>query len=716
MSDHEEILDQTNGGPDVADSTEPDHGYWEHESLKTSTYILRGTDFRAGVRDSLRATPWWVVSVALHIAAALILAKVVSLPGPTTEEGDVTLNVNYPHDDPELPNFDDLIPFIDDIVRPDTEPPTLAPVLGDQPDIEMDDTSDPRDGMNAWEYSDPEGWAPSVDQFGEIEGDDIGSLAGGPEAKVAVAHNFTSQGHTSYDTIISDLSVRLGTGRRRSQTAKNVLLIWIMDASVSMKDDQEAIRERLWEIDSKFREREGAGDLKQAVIYYSDRPHLWLKPTSDVDAVMEAVENIEVSPPGTIENTMAAIMFAASRFRSLGTGAGKVAVLVDDDSPDDSARTEEALRALKQARMQLFVINRECPFQSQNLLEHYRWVDEDGEEYSGRGLVHRGPETALPEISGIGFGGFSWGHWGSGASDRGRIMSGFGIYDISRLAYHTGGAYYILDPDAEKAPYDWDFMESYRPELVSRAEYERRTSRNPYKRSVRAVTKQWNSKLPAWGWFGYPQAREMLTKCEKKLAEADRVIKQMERDARMPEESLGKLKSMRRWPANADLVWASLVLAKHRLRQYQYGLTEFLRQNRSIPEGHVITVSGVQEVRETEAEKVDRAAVIRAMRFVANRHPRTPWGNVASSFDPNSNRHLYGVTFGHRYYFHPYWAKFVLRDGRSFEGYVTELDKKRGLVSFSRPGHGSKARIRISRFRSIERIESNRPYNPYERI
>jgi hypothetical protein len=519
-----------------------------------------------------------------------------------------------------------------------------------------------------------------------------------------------------YDKIMPDLGTKLSRFVRRGgpKAGGNILLVWIMDASVSMKDDQQAIRERLWEMDKTFREQKGSGDLKQAVIYYGNRPNLWLQPTSDVEQVMEAMDNIEINPPGTVENTMQAVIYAAQQFDKSAIKAKRVGILVDDDSPDDSTRLEEALNELKKARMTLFVINRECPFQSEYLYEAFKWVDEDGDEFSGTGTVHRGPETARLEVTGISFGSFFWGDW-STASAGGRIPSGFGIYDISRLAYYTGGAYYILDPKPHDL-YDWDLMEAYCPELVSRDEYDRRTVRNPYKRVIEQVTKQWNQGF-SWSWRTIPQARENVTHCENRLVELEKLIRVLETEGRMSDSQLASLKENRRWPANADLVWSSLVLARHRLRQFLYGLEEFLKTTRSIPEDHYIYAHGTQKVKETPKEKEDREAVIQAMRYVANRHPRTPRGYVATSFDPNSNQSLYGWLFNHAYYFQSYWARLVTKDDKVYTAYVTGEDKKKDTITFTVPKKGTKTTPK-SFFKSITPIPtpSGASYNPHPRI
>lgn len=698
-----------------------DEDDYESEGVSTLAYILRGQDLVSVAKQYVRATPWWVISVALHFAAALVLVRVMSMNRPVRQPEDLYLEAQIKRDDPEPLDLKKIERVFEEMKKIETERVINAPTLVQRPEVEMTETPDIDEDLTP--NMDTE-FVEDADFVGIDTGgsdDDIGAVGGEDDDILGAADGFNVRKASNYDSIMSDLSTKLTRViNRGGQKGGNVLLVWIMDASVSMKDDQQAIKERLWEMDKKFRAQKGAGDLKQAVVYYSDRPQLWLQPTSDVEQVMEAIANIEISAPGTVENTMRAVIYSAQTFNKASVKARRVGILVDDDSADDSPRTEEALAELKKARMTLFVINRECPFQSTSMLESFEWVDEDGDVFKGAGTVHRGPETARPEITSIAFGSFHWSAWGGGTSAGGRILSGFGIYDVSRLAYYTRGAYYILDPKPHDL-YDWDLMESYRPELVSRAEYEKRTARNPYKRTIEMVTKQWNHGFNFGQWDSIPRARDNVGHMNAKLAEVEKYIRIMATEGRMSDSQLTSLKENRRWPGNADVIWCQLVLAKHRLRQYQYALEDFLKVTRAIPKEHNrIGAHWAQGVKQTPQEERDREAVIQAMRYVANRHPRTPWGYVASSFDPASTQYLFGYKFYTYYYFQAYWAKLITHQGKVYIAHVTGEDEQKKTITFTVPKKGTKTTPR-NFFKTVTPLPpAQQPrgvnYNPHPRI
>jgi len=697
-------------------SDEQATGGYETQGNTTLEFVLRGNDLKTAIINNLKTTPWWVISVVLHVVAVMILARAIDMSTPRRAD-DLVLMAEIKNDDfkpLDLKKIEQVFEQIEVEQERVLEAPTLMKV----PQVEM---TEPTEFTNEIDVSPSLSDVSDIEagDFTDIEGDfdegDLGDFdeGGGGLDVLGVDGGFNARGKSNYGDVISDLGSRMMKIGKKKKYRGDVLLIWLMDASVSMKDDQEEIKNQLWTMDKKFREQEGAGKLMQAVVYFSDRPQLWLSATPDIDQVMEAIENIEPSPPGTKENVMAAVEFVAKhkQFNRPGLRARKVVVLVDDDSGDDSKDVEDALRALKQAKMSLFAINRECPFQSTTLYESYEWVDDDGEKFSGRGYVIRGPETARPEITHIPWGNFEYHNYrGGGVSMGGKIMSGFGIYDISRLAYYTGGAYYILGESQDV--YDWELMERYRPELVSRTDYDARTARNPFKRVIEEVSKEWRE-TQCGGWFRPDQLNTMISRAKKKQQQLEGLVNRIQKEAFMSDSKLSALKAHRRWPANADIVWVQLNLARHRLRQYTYGIEEFKRSlKKPIPDDHRIWAHGTQKVKETPASIKDKEKVIVAMRYAASRHPRTPWGFIASSFDVDSNKHLFGYKFIHRYWFHSYWAILELKSGKKYEAIITGENKERKTINFTVPKKGSKRDVPRSMFKSITRIQHSSSPGP----
>ena len=649
-------------------------------------FMMRGRSVHWQLLERLQATPYWIVSVSLHVAAILILASWTVKSRDVSVE-DLMLDVRIGAQERPVINLAKIRQVFDPQSVEAEKPMPLAPQLQTPPSVEPEDEDIEQDAELEIDFE-----VIPDDDFLETEGelDDEVELTIGGEAMGVGEHpigngglSFNPRGLNGYGSVIQNLGRRLHDS---SAAFRNrALLVWLVDRSVSMKDDQEAIKEQLWEMDRRFRQGSSRAKLKQAVVAFGDRPEVLLKPDDNIEKVMATFDAIRPSPPNTAENVMAAIIYCAKGFQR-ASGAKKAIILVDDDSADDTQLTEEALKALRTTRTTLYVINRESPFQEVEGYENYSFTDEKGERYYGTGVVKRGPETAKQEVPRLRWGAWNWPtNWGHS-----QVLSGFGIYDQSRMAFQTGGAYYILSSGDSAAPasseYDWKAMELYRPELVSRKEYLNRVESNPFRRVVAEVGKAWNSKslsIRTKDWS--PEILERNVKrCEQRLVLADKMIAVLQSKAILPSSRLERLKTSRRWPANADLVLAEMCLAKYRIRQYLYALHDFQRRVKSVPEDHVLVWEHSLPPRSTPEEAKDRDACIKAFQFVAERHPGTPWGSIATSFDPSSTKYLHGYRIRHKPGPKPFMALIEFKDGSQIEAKVLKMDEKKVTYSTSK--------------------------------
>ena len=93
--------------------------------------------------------------------------------------------------------------------------------------------------------------------------------------------------------------------------------------------------------------------------------------------------------------------------------------------------------------------------------------------------VRRGPDTARQEQVELPF-------W----FDRGqpRLRAGVGPFALTRLAYQTGGAYFINDAKRDQSPFEPAVMRRYLPTYTSPREYDRQVKASPLRQAIlRAV-------------------------------------------------------------------------------------------------------------------------------------------------------------------------------------------------------------------------------------
>jgi hypothetical protein len=647
------------------------------EPLGFLGFMMRGRSVQSIILDRIQATPCWIVSLSLHVAALLVLASFTVGIGDKRID-DVILDVSINRDTPKVIDLAKIRQVFSpsSVTLQDSQVP-LAPPLNpaevEETPVELDIELD---YDMSYEIIPDEDFITVEGDIGEELAAAIGSQAmgfGGSKLGNGGA-DFNGRGLNGYASIVQNLGKRMHAASKKFHS--RVVMIWLVDRSVSMKDDQAAIREQLWEMDQRFRE-EGTGRLRQSVVAFGKRPNVILKPVEDVQKVMEAFDRIKSSEPGTPENVNAALIYCTKLFKNT-RGIKKVVVLVDDDSGDDNELTEEAIKALKNSGTTLYVINRESPFQETEGYENYSYTDMSGEQFKGTGTVRRGPETALIEVPRLRWGAWNWpNNWSST-----QVLSGFGIYDQSRAAFHTGGAYYILNPESSGSmsseEFDWVIMEHYRPELLTRSTYQRRVRNNPFRKAIVQVEQAWNSKdlrirLNYWS----PDLLEQnIQRTQARLALLERMIPSVENKAIMPTSRLQNLKSGKRWVANADLTLSQLYLARYRLRQYLYAQQDFTRRAKDIPDDHAIVWQHNLQPRRTPEEARDRQDCVRIMRFLATRHEGTPWGKIGADFDPDSTLYLHGYRLRHKPAFNPFTAIIEFKNGKKIEAKVTKMTKK----------------------------------------
>ena len=246
-----------------------------------------------------------------------------------------------------------------------------------------------------------------------------------------------------------------------------VLVVWCFDQSVSMKDDQEEIRNRIGRVYTELglSGKTNGGELTTAIASYGAGFNVHTRnPTANVEAIKRAIEAVPVDPSGK-EVMCQAVIKSISAHRRAAKGRQMVLIVVTDETgerEDNLAYLEAAVAEAKAEECLCYFLGREAVFGYPYAF--MRW------EHPGTGRIHwlrvdRGPETAFVEL--LQTNGFRRRH--------DAFPSGFGPYEQTRLARETGGVYFMLPSlettvvRGEKRRYQLEQMKSYKPDLRSRA-------------------------------------------------------------------------------------------------------------------------------------------------------------------------------------------------------------------------------------------------------
>jgi len=363
----------------------------------------------------------------------------------------------------------------------------------------------------------------------------------------------------------------------RALARGKVLVIWCFDQSESMKDDQQEVRARLERVYRELGMSEAAsGDvLMTAVTSFGERfiAHTE-RPTTDLEAIREAIDAVPVDPSGE-EMMCTAVLQSIAMYEEYAKRQSRqmALIVVTDESgnrEENEAYLEATISRAEAAECRVYVLGREAVFGYP--YARLRWV------HPQTGRVHqlpmdRGPETAFLEaLQTDGF---------KPRSDA--RPSGYGPYAQSRLAWRTGGIFFMLPTveadliGGERCRYDPVVMQSYRPDLRSREQILIDGRRNPLHALVWRIVNDTDPQRPEVARMMdlrrrfsadmaefRRQAQEAGAKADLYFAGLRQGVKELDARQRARDQE-----DSRRWQANYDLIRAQLVAYAARVHLYR---------------------------------------------------------------------------------------------------------------------------------------------------
>ncbi|REJ86555.1 MAG: VWA domain-containing protein [Planctomycetota bacterium] len=460
---------------------------------------------------------------------------------------------------------------------------------------------------------------------------------------------------------------RLTQELRRMMRQQPVIAVWLFDASNSLKDDREEIKENFNKVYEELELVRREADLKnerysalETMIcsFGASVKKLTPAPTAKLEEIKVAIDLVKDDPTGA-ENVFASISAVIEEYGvpSQRSRRQLAIIVVSDESGDDEDQLEEAVSLANKYKSPVYFLGREAilgyPY------AHVGWTDPETMLHHWI-RIRRGPETAYPEC--LQFDGFG------GRYDA--TSSGFGPYGQVRLVKESGGIYFMLQREEEnllgieaRSPRKFDdiAMKEYEPNLVNRKAYVQERERSEFRKTIAQVIQVLDPhEHPELGIrrLHYPIAPEDFQ--QEGQRQFDRAVRTMqilneavERLERIKPER--DLEADQRWRAAYDLMYAQCLSYRVRLFQFLLALDRHAETdpNPAQPkdnEWNVVHVSELLEPSEKQikATKVDlaeieaqRAKAQEMYQFCAEQHPDTPW-------EQRANRELswgYGITF-----------------------------------------------------------------------
>ena len=437
------------------------------------------------------------------------------------------------------------------------------------------------------------------------------------------------------DRITLEIVSRLKEGK--------VLVVWLMDASGSLRSRREQVIQRFDRVYTELDElaEDHAKSLLTGVVAFGETSKLMTdEPTADRRKIMQSVRDIPPDESG-VENVFSAIKKSAFEFRKYHVkGYQVLLVVLTDESGNDFSLLDSAIKEVKRTKATVFVMGPVSPFGRNQM--NVKWTDEKTKEVLYL-PVERGPESLMIENVNVP-------RWDPEVKNA-LFSSGFGPYALARLTRESNGIYFMYNDGNIPGPrFEVTDMLDHTPDYVSVAKYNTLINKNPIRKAVLRVAKasstagiQPKTKFLAAG-IQF-DIRDELRSLQKIGDFIDRTLVELQTVEQFRERETSK-----RWQAHYDLLMGQLLANRIRLFNSVPLLNEMYSKPKVCKDGttnawELAGLSGTSIAPLDPATDKKSVAAVKAYRKtiksedfelarqylkrVVDEHPGTPWAVVA---------------------------------------------------------------------------------------
>ncbi|MDA7980142.1 MAG: VWA domain-containing protein [Pirellulales bacterium] len=262
----------------------------------------------------------------------------------------------------------------------------------------------------------------------------------------------------------------------RNLEERDVLVVWLMDASGSLTQERAEVADRLNRVYQELDQLGAVTDeaLLSSVIQFGEQMNVLVNPTDNGADVVKAIRNVQTDESG-VENVFQTIDAAVQKYKAhVGRDKRKLMLVVwTDESGDDYHALENAVATCQRFNASVYSVGPSAMFGKEEGTVPYVHP-EDGNTYYLP--ISRGPDALRQEQIQLPF-------WFRGSQHR-NLNSGLGPFALTRICQSTGGIYFIKDDPAERNQFELDVMMSYTPEYDSASEYLSRARRSKFRSAI----------------------------------------------------------------------------------------------------------------------------------------------------------------------------------------------------------------------------------------
>lgn len=502
----------------------------------------------------------------------------------------------------------------------------------------------------------------SADQPETLDASAVSSPAPGSQPTVGT-------GSVSDAESIEDAVDKITGGIRGRLAEGDLLVVWLLDSSLSLKDDRQRVAARLEDFleDIEAESPQRDHQLLNAVVAFGQRVKERVSPTKSIDPVLHSIKTTPSDDSG-IENVFSAVEKTTARYRSKWKSQMMI-VIWTDESGDDVQRLNKTIAACNKGKVAVSVVGPSAVLGADTGFHAYT---DPKTKLTFQLPVKRGPDSALPERIRLNY-------WFKGPPPRhvrmgrGRrspfppwyggdnlagITSGFSPHALTRLATSTGGSYTIFDRPEDRAPFDLDRMLEYIPAYGSPSDYQRNLGSHPLRKAVHEavkITYATEIETPDLMFFGQPSIESPVglsplyftaTKFRSKLRSSrNRTERKANQYVQAIEKALANVskdgelsvgmeyeyehENAPRWKAWYDLTRGRLLANRVRIEEYRLTFENVTRKGALNDATNGLILLPMTDMLST-GEFLDYAEEAKRLLLrCLNQNPDTPWAYLA---------------------------------------------------------------------------------------
>jgi hypothetical protein len=463
-------------------------------------------------------------------------------------------------------------------------------------------------------------------------------VAGGGERRSEPRMAQAASTQQALDGVLGEIGARAAK--------QDLLVVWLFDASVSLREDRPQIATRLanfFQQQDAVPEKEKHLVMSAAVAFGSTAVELE-PPTRYGKKIIEALGRVPNDTTG-MERTFAAVKWAVLRYAKR---KGQLMIVVwTDEAGDDLQELEAAVQTCQKHKVLVSAVGPTAVLG--RIYGRQSWPNPAG----GRPLglqVNRGPDSPSPERLLLPYW-FetrfpSWGEWSEGSIDEypawyggpqlEYLLCGLGPYGLVRLVTATGGTYTLLDRAADRNPFRLEVMRDYAPSCQSVKEYQEDLRHHPFRQAVANAV---DATLGERNWpaprmiFAASQAPALVDAFLPAQAQARRSLQVINRAlsffGRDGMEKLYEQEKSPRWRAWYDLTRGRLLACLVRYGQYELLCTAFQRRGVLRSTTNRVVLTPAAAFRGDATVQATAGEAERLLRRCMQKNPNTPWAYLA---------------------------------------------------------------------------------------